>query len=1690
MMKNKKVNVKELINSFFKKGITLWEEDGKLRYRSPQGVINREDLQAMKEYKIDILNLLQEEKRELIVEAYPESKYEQFPLTDIQSAYLLGRSDVFGYGGVACHIYLEINYDSLDHKRSEAIWNQLVLRHDMLRSTINKNGYQQVLEKVLNLNVPYYDITGLEEEIEKQLNLIRADMGHRVYDTENWPLFSVAITKTPNNAILHFSIEFLIADWASIWLLLSEFEELYYNPGKELSNLNLTFRDYLIAEKRLKESITYYNDKEYWMKRIDTIPAAPKLPIANIEKSEGQVQFNRYTILMDDKKWSQFKEKAKKYGVTPTVAVMSAYASVIERWSSNNKFCLNLTVLNRLSLHQQVNDIVGDFTSISLLGIDWQYKNSFSKNAKKIIVQLFDDLDHRLFSGVEVLREISRRSGREAALMPIVFTSAIGLIKSSQGSQLKGRISEHGISQTPQVFIDCQAMDTKLGLQVNWDVREGVFLEGMIKDMFNAFEALLISLSSEDKQWEKEENIDLPEWQIKQREEMNNTKKSLPKHLLHSGILKQIDINPEKIAVIDSNEAVTYKDLALRASSVVEKLKEVGCNKQDKVAIIMDKSVYQVECVLGVLSVGGVYVPIDIMQPETRRTEMLKKTNTKFVLTSSTLEINLPEDIKRIDVDKLNPYCRNILVDDGEADMPSYIIHTSGSTGHPKGVVITHEAAVNTIEDINERFNIGCNDKVLGLAQLSFDLSVYDIFGMLSAGGTLIYPSVERQTDPSHWVDLMVKHGVTIWNSVPALMQMLVTYLNSEEHVGLPQLRISMLSGDWIPLNLPDMLIKKAPAVKIISLGGATEASIWSIFYEYKGLKNEWKSIPYGKPLSNQGFHVLDEKMRDCPVWVPGELFISGEGLAKEYYENKDITESSFIYHPIRGQRLYRTGDMGRYTKDDEIEFLGRQDNQVKIKGHRIELGEIEAALQKHPSVETAAVVVEGKDDDRSLFAVVETSNRKQYRKDDEKEKFERLISDLNIEKDERWNSEVLELQVICIIDSIAALVKNIEKEIRGETLRVLILGSSIGKNTEILLKNLEGSNIEYLLTDETEDSMNGSKSGFEKFSNTEFTVFDVNKDYRGQGISPNDFHVVISNFSLSEVEDVSAVGKRLLEILRPHGWFLMLEATNINGKKYISKIINRKEQDINKMNRYMDKDKFVRFMKEQGEESMLWLPRDSKEDCCSIELMVCKVKQNKEGVGISKLIEFISNRLPNHMIPNSIQVVDALPLTINDKINRKELVTWKVKPRAGSYDFKKRSSLSEPLEKLLSQIWSEALDINYIGETQSFYNCGADSLIMAQVTGKLREALSKSPYTIDIKFDVLLRNMLNNPTISELAEFIHSKETKTEKLCNKGKGEECDKDSSNASLIFYGHQGGKTLRVVFHEGLGSMSCFKFLIPHLINQDAGSILGINIDNADVYSSLDSETLIETIAEDYANRLIKTGCKDMQFIGYSLGGIIAVEVARRIVESGVNLTDLVIIDPHHIPLTIEDELILEILFISNLNLTLKRVGFNGVNEGEMLKGLVEIIETNGEKVPSGASLTIGGDEELNKVGEFFIEISKISQKERFIKYAEAASTYNEEKMPLEMIERLFKIFCQSYKAAQFKPMPYFGDIRIFLSKEPFDLLPEVNHMTHEFWKEICLGDLSVKEIKGNHFTCIATEPNARDLAKEISAVVIR
>jgi len=330
--------------------------------------------------------------------------------------------------------------------------------------------------------------------------------------------------------------------------------------------------------------------------------------------------------------------------------------------------------------------------------------------------------------------------------------------------------------------------------------------------------------------------------------------------------------------------------------------------------------------------------------------------------------INWPSGVKVCfieDIIESNASSEMLPVKQKPSDL-AYVIYTSGSTGLPKGVMIDHAAAWNTIQDINERFSATQDDSVFAISALNFDLSVYDIFGLLSVGGTVVMPHDDDLKEPSKWLEMLSRHPVTLWDSVPALMQMFCEYLSSDPSLSqhtdaLSKIRLMLLSGDWIPLNLPEHIWSIfGRDTQVMSLGGATEGSIWSILYPIIRVDPSWKSVPYGRPMWNQKFFILDEDLNRVPIGSVGELYIGGKGVAKGYLNDPKRTANSFICHPILGEMLYKTGDTGRYRQDGNIEFLGRKDFQVKVHGFRIELGEIEAKLSEHPDVEKCMVIFDG----------------------------------------------------------------------------------------------------------------------------------------------------------------------------------------------------------------------------------------------------------------------------------------------------------------------------------------------------------------------------------------------------------------------------------------------------------------------------------------------------------------------------------------------------------------------------------------------------------------------------------------------------------------------------------------------------------------------------------------------------------
>ncbi|MBD2128008.1 amino acid adenylation domain-containing protein [Microcoleus sp. FACHB-1] len=973
-----------LLTNLSNKGIKISVNGDSLLVDAPKGVMTPEVRDSLTEHKAEILLMLCQYDLgtssgvlPTIVSA-PEQRYEPFPLTDMQHAFWVGRSGAIELGGVSNHGYYEIEGNDLNLERLNWALQELVKRHDMLRAVVLPDGQQQILEQVPAYPFEVLDLRGKDEAFVKaQLEAIRERMSHQVLPSDRWPLFDFRATCLDEERVrLHISYDLLVFDAWSLFRLFEEWFQLYQNPEVILPPLELSFRDYALAEQGLRETELYKRSQNYWLSRIDTLPPAPDLPLAKNPHQLKQHRVKRYEGGIERTHWQQLKQCAAKAGLTPSGVLLAAFAEIMTLWSKNPQFTLNLALFNRLPLHPQVNDILGDFTSVTLLAVDNSEAESFGKRAVRLQKQLWQDLEHRYFSGVRVTRELSRRKGAAPSAMPVIFTSTLGFGSLGQETRTFSHFGElvYGISQASQAWMDIQVWEEKGTLTFNWDVVEELFPEGVIEDMFEAYCQFLKQLASSESAWVETTRQLLPPNQLAQRHAINATEASISDELLHELFAAQVQARGNELAVISSERNLTYQELCDRSNQVGHKLRSLGATPNQLVAVVMAKGWEQIVAVMGILAAGAAYVPIDPNLPQERFLYLLENSQADIVLTQSCLDKKLSwsERVVRlcIDTEDFAQESKEPLQPIQTPDDLAYVIYTSGSTGLPKGVMITHRNVANVVIHTNQHFNISSQDRILALTAFNHDLSVYDIFGLLSAGGTIVMPDACGVKDPSYWAELMVRERVTLWNSVPAMMEMLVDYAQSHS-VALPSsLRLAIMGGDWLPVSLPNRLKTLVSGIQILSIGGPTETTIWNIGSLIEKVDPNWKSIPYGQPMANAKYYILNEALEDCPVWVAGEMYCAGVQLAKGYWRDEEKTNAKFITHPRTGDRIYRTGDLGRYLPDGNIEFLGRVDFQIKIRGYRIEAGEIEAALMQHPAVRSVVVSVTGKQHNKERLVV------------------------------------------------------------------------------------------------------------------------------------------------------------------------------------------------------------------------------------------------------------------------------------------------------------------------------------------------------------------------------------------------------------------------------------------------------------------------------------------------------------------------------------------------------------------------------------------------------------------------------------------------------------------------------------------------------------------------------------------------
>ncbi|MBE9212897.1 amino acid adenylation domain-containing protein [Plectonema cf. radiosum LEGE 06105] len=1325
-------------------------------------------------------------------------RYEPFPLTDIQQAYWIGRNKAFELGNVSTHGYREIETVGLSVQQVEVALQQLINRHDMLRVIVESDGKQRILPQV-----PPYKIKTLNlcassvEEVDKELTNLRDKLSHQVLSTEEYPLFDIqAVLLSDDRVRFLISFDVLMGDAWSLQILAQELVLLIQQSNK-FPPLEISFRDYVLAENEFRNSDKYQQSWNYWLSRLTTLPPAPQLPLQKNPNAIKQPRFIRRTHTLKPELWGKIKQLATQNNITPSGLLLAAFAEILTLWSNNPQFTLNLTLFNRLPLHPQVNQLIGDFTSSTLLAIDNSGKDIFATRAKRIQEQLWSDLDHRYVSGVEVLRRLARTKGRmTGALMPVVFTSTLTQDNSEKSSRNRNWDGEvvYSVSQTSQVYLDHQVSEINGALVYNWDTIDELFPSGMLDDMFTTYSRFLESLANQAA-WQNTTRQLLPSTQLEIFNRVNATQANLinTQPLLHELFFDRVALNPDKQAIITSNVCFSYQELRDRTLYLTTQLQELGLQNQ-LIAVVMSKGWEQVVAVLGILTAGAAYVPIDPELPRERRSQILQQAQIEYVVIQPWLDNSdyWEDGITRIVVENsmknLTPSFRTPLSlvrrgDGGEVTLESsqlaYIIYTSGSTGLPKGVMINHQGAVNTILDINQRFGITQQDCVLALSSLSFDLSVYDIFGTLAAGATIVIPDADLAKDSAHWTNLIQEYHVTIWNSVPALMQLLVEHLESVEQK-TNSLRLVLMSGDWIPLNLPQRIWNQLTNAEIISLGGATEASIWSIAYPIKEINPSWKSIPYGYPLTNQQFYVLNEAMEPCPIWVTGQLYISGIGLAKGYLNQPQLTAEKFIPNPFveetsprpdghpspyqgegkgtsprpdghpspyqgegKGVRLYKTGDLGRYLPDGSIEFLGREDFQVKVNGYRIELGEIETVLLKNPLIQEAVVTAVGNFDNQ-----LDNKQLVAYIVPNPVEKIDFKLQQLGIRKDE--GEKQIELPQLERDENInqAYLRRQSYRQFLQQPINLNQFSQWIGSLAQMQLKDFPLPKYRY-----------GSAGSLYPVQ-----AYLYVKNNRIAGLEPGIYYYHPAKHNLTLLHQESVIDNQVYSgnqaIFEESGFSLFLIAelaaiTPVYGDKakdfclleagYISQLLMETAPDFKIGLCPIGVLEFERirewFNLEPSQILLHSFVGGKIEQTWTQQWMSSETPQQSMSIS-ERLRQYLQQKLPDYMVPSHYMLLDTLPLTSNGKIDRRALP----KPQLhGQIDVEYVAAKTE-LEKAIAQIWRNALKLEQIGIHDNFFELGGNSLSATQVITQMRQIL---------QVEITIRHFFEAPTIAEQAQVI-----------------------------------------------------------------------------------------------------------------------------------------------------------------------------------------------------------------------------------------------------------------------------------------------------------------------------------------------
>lgn len=876
----------------------------------------------------------------------------------------------------------------LDIEKFKQAWSFILQQYPILTSVFGEDDGipYQIIQPSQPLAWQQEDISMLEsDEVLPYLRKKAKDP----FSLESGPLMRIQLlSRSEQEHIVLIVVHHIIFDGSSSLILVKSLIEAYrdLSGGKDLGAkpFSTSFNDFVEWEQAMLSSKEGEEHRSYWRQQLSGTLPILELPTDRPRLSPQSSKGQTYTNLLSPELTKGIKSFAQAQHMNLSIILLGIYKVLLYRYTGLEDIIVGMPAIGRPS--EKFDSQIGYF--INMLPIrsqvgDEQY---FSKFIKELQLTVVDGLDHAAYPFPVLVRELKVSRGQtNAPVFQVAFiyqnflqSTSLNAIKDQGQNSLRMAFMED-IHQEGEFEFALEIFDQgdRFALNIKYD--PDLYDLSTIRRMMGHYVKLAKEIVDDP-------NLTMGEYPLLSKEEQamilidwNATQAEYPKdNTIYELFEEQVERSPENRAAIFEENSLTYRQLNDKANQLARVLREKGVKPNSIVGIMVERSLEMIIGIMGIVKAGGAYLPISPDNPEERISYMLKDSEAKIVLTQNRFIHKAHFNGLTIDLEENGLYIGekgNLEKVNSPRDI-AYVIYTSGSTGKPKGVLIEHYSLINRLNWMQKRYSIGESDTILQKTPYTFDVSVWELFWWSLQGSRVCFLKSGDEKDPGKIVDEIERNNITTMHFVPSMLNAFLEYMEAGIDVKrLSSLRQVFASGEALSLQQVkrfNKLLKERNNTKLFNLYGPTEATIDVSYFDCSS-GEELHVIPIGKPIDNTRLYVLDMKRRLQPVGVTGELYIAGDGLARGYLNRPDLTTERFVPDPfVPGERMYLTGDLARWLPDGNIEYLGRIDHQVKIRGLRIELGEIENRLQSHPAIKEAVVITkEGKEGSKYLCGYI-----------------------------------------------------------------------------------------------------------------------------------------------------------------------------------------------------------------------------------------------------------------------------------------------------------------------------------------------------------------------------------------------------------------------------------------------------------------------------------------------------------------------------------------------------------------------------------------------------------------------------------------------------------------------------------------------------------------------------------------------